>query len=159
MDYELVQLEEKTVAGLKIRTSNHNPNMRRDIGELWGKFLGGGVYQSIPTKKSENTLGLYTNYESDVNGAYDMMVCCEVEATKGIGENIHACTIPAGKYAKFIVRGDVQTAVGIFWEKLWSMDLDRKYSCDFEEYQSGSDKDHAEIHVYLSLNERGADHD
>lgn len=32
MNYEVVQLEEKTVAGLKIRTNNQNPNMGRDIG-------------------------------------------------------------------------------------------------------------------------------
>lgn len=158
MNYEVVQLEEKTVAGLKIRTSNQNPNMGRDIGDLWKKFLGDGVYQSIAAKKNENTIGLYTNYESDVTGAYDVMVCCEVKETNGLTENISVQTIPAGKYAKFIVRGDVQTAVGAFWVKLWSMDLDRKYSGDFEEYQSGSEKDHAEIHVYISLNEFGGNH-
>ncbi|MCO7125365.1 GyrI-like domain-containing protein [Sporolactobacillus shoreicorticis] len=159
MSYEVVQLEEKTVAGLKIRTSNDDANMGRDIGALWENFLGDGVYQTISTKKNENTIGLYTNYESDVNGTYDVMVCCEVEETKGLTENIKVHTIPAGRYAKFIVRGNVQTAVGAFWAELWSMDLDRKYSCDFEEYQGDSDMNHAEIHVYISLNELGEAHE
>lgn len=152
MNYEIVQLEESTLVGLKIRTSNHDLNMGREIGELWQEFLETGVYQSIPNKRNDNTIGLYTNYESDVNGAYDVMVCCEVSHALGLPHGIHFKTIPAGKYAKFIVHGDVQKAAGEFWAKLWSMDLDRKYSCDFEEYQGGFGRLNDEIHMYISLN-------
>ena len=59
--------------------------------------------------------------------------------------------LEAKKYAKFIVRGHVQKAVGEFWTKLWAMDLDRKYCCDFEEYQGGEDMEDAEIHIYISI--------
>lgn len=45
----------------------------------------------------------------------------------------------------------MQKAVGDFWIKLWSMDLDRKYSCDFEEYQSGDASKNPEIHVLIAL--------
>lgn len=151
MNYELVQLEEKTVAGLRIRTSNNDPNMNKNIGDNWKRFYEDGIYQSIPNKKNDNSIGLYMNYESDVNGAYDAMVCCEIQDLSNLPEFVQSDTIPAGKYAKFIIHGDVQKAVAEFWMKLWSMDLDRKYSCDFEEYQSGSDMNNAEIHVYISL--------
>jgi hypothetical protein len=33
-----------------------------------------------------------------------------------------------------MIHGHPQQAVGEFWMKLWSMNLDRKYSCDLEEY-------------------------
>ncbi|WP_141433909.1 GyrI-like domain-containing protein [Bacillus sp. 03113] len=151
MDYEIVYVEEKSVAGLKIRTSNNHPSMGREIGELWQGFFEKGVYQSIPNKQNDKTIGLYTNYESDANGAYDMMVCCEILSNSSLPIGLHVKTIPGGKYAKFVVQGDVQKAVGEFWGKLWSMDLDRKFSFDFEEYQSGSDMKNAEIHIYISL--------
>ncbi len=60
-------------------------------------------------------------------------------------------TIPAGIYAKFIVHGHMQQAVGDFWGKLWDMPLDRAFTCDFEEYQPGSDFNNAEVHIYLAL--------
>ncbi|MGI6049514.1 MAG: GyrI-like domain-containing protein [Acetivibrionales bacterium] len=84
-------------------------------------------------------------------GEYDVMVCCEVEDTTSLPENTDSEIIPSGKYAKFIVHGHVQKAVAEFWMKLWSMNLDRKFTCDFEEYQPGGDMENAEIHIYISL--------
>lgn len=151
MKYEVVTLSEKTVAGLKTRTSNADPTMTKTIGGLWQKFFTEGVYQSIPNKQNAHSIGLYTNYETNAHGAYDVMVCCEISSTENLPATINAQKIPAGNYAKFIVHGDVQKAVSEFWTKLWSMDLDRKYSCDFEEYQSSCDMSNAEIHIYISL--------
>jgi predicted transcriptional regulator YdeE len=151
MDYELTQLAEKQLAGLRIRTSNSDPDMSNRIGDLWRKFFEDGIYQSIANKKNDKSIGLYTNYESDVNGAYDVMVCCEVNDVSSLPDMVQSEIIIAGKYAKFVVRGNMQKAVAEFWMKLWSMDLDRRYSCDFEEYQSGCDIDNAEIHIYISL--------
>lgn len=159
MNYEVVYLEEKKVAGLRIRTSNSDPNMSRSIGELWQKFFEDGIFQSIQGKQNDKSIGLYTNYEMDVNHPYDVMVCCEVETDNvRLSSQLSAAsvveleTIAAGKYAKFVVHGHMQQAVAEFWTKLWSMDLDRRYSSDFEEYQSGGDMDNAEIHIYIALN-------
>lgn len=152
MNYEVVNLEEKTVAGLTIRTNNNDSNMAKSIGNLWQKFFADGMYQSIANKQNDNSIGLYTNYESDVNGAYDVMVCCEIIDTVSLLIGVNTQIIPAGRYAKFVVHGDVPQVVAEFWSKLWSMDLDRKYSCDFEEYQSGCEMNNAEIHIYISLN-------
>ena len=38
-----------------------------------------------------------------------------------------------------------------FWQKVWNMNLDRSFVCDFEEYQAGDDMDNMEIHMYISL--------
>jgi predicted transcriptional regulator YdeE len=151
MNYEVVCIEEKVVAGIAIRTSNSDPDMPRTIGKLWQRFYENGVYQSIPDKKNYKSIGLYTNYESDVNGAYDVMVCCEISKSTSLPTGIDTRKIPAGSYAKFVVCGNMQKAVADFWGKLWTMDLDRKYSSDFEEYQSDSDLDNAEIHIYIAL--------
>ena len=44
-------------------------------------------------------------------------------------------TIPGGRYARFVVYGDMQAAVARFWQELWEMDLDRAF-----------------IHMYIALN-------
>lgn len=60
--------------------------------------------------------------------------------------------IPKGKYAKFVIVGDVQKSVGEAWSKIWSMNLKRKYTCDFEEYQNNTeDMQNQEIHIYIAI--------
>ena len=110
-----------------------------------------GFMSSIANKKNDKSIGLYTNYEADLSGAYDLITCCEIQKPSDLPIEIGEYTIPSGKYAKFTVRGDMQKAVGDFWMKLWSMDLDRKYSCDFEEYQSSDTEKDPEIHIYIAL--------
>jgi predicted transcriptional regulator YdeE len=151
MNYEIVQLNEKTVVGVTVRTSNNDENMAQAIGGLWQRFYEGGIYQSILNKKNGCSIGLYSNYENDANGAYDATVCCEVNRYEDLPIGADKKTISAGKYAKFVVHGHMQKAVAEFWTKLWSMDLDRKYSSDFEEYQSG-DMENCEIDIYIALN-------
>lgn len=60
--------------------------------------------------------------------------------------------IPNGKYVKFVIFGDVQKSVGEAWAEIWQMDLERKYTCDFEEYQNNSeDMQNQEIHIYIAI--------
>ena len=152
MNYEVVYLKEKTVAGITIRTSNNDTNMAKTIGHTWKKFLKSGIYQSILNKKNDISIGLYTNYEDKVNGDYDMMVCCEISKEENLPNGTEVKKITEGKYAKFVAKGHVQKAVAECWTKIWSMDLDRKYSFDFEEYINGCDMDNAEINIYISIN-------
>jgi len=151
MDYEVVYLKEKIVAGITIRTSNNDPNMAKVIGETWHQFFAGGVYQSILNKKNDNSIGLYTNYQDKVKGTYDVMVCCEV-SKEDLSSEIEVKKIAENKYAKFVAKGHMEKAVAECWTKIWAMDLDRKYSFDFEEYVSGSEMDNAEINIYISIN-------
>ena len=152
MNYELVKLEEKKVAGLRARTGNTDPEMGSKIGLLWQSFYADGICQSLPGKKNDKSIGLYTNYENGVGGTYDVLVCAEVNDLNSMPENVETEIIEAGTYAKFVIHGHVQQAVAEFWGELWGMDLDRKFGCDFEEYQAGGDMDNAEIHIYISLN-------
>lgn len=152
MNYEIVQVNEKKVVGLTAKTSNNDENMTQIIGGLWQRFYNEGIYQTILNKKNGCSIGLYSNYENDASGLYNATVCCEVTSFKNLPKGADEKTIPGGKYAKFVVHGHMQTAVAEFWTKLWSMDLDRKYSSDFEEYQSGGDMENCEIHIYIALN-------
>ena len=51
MNYEIVYLNEKIVAGIVTRTSNSTENMKKVIGEAWQMFFETGAYSSIPNKK------------------------------------------------------------------------------------------------------------
>lgn len=152
MDYEIVRLSEKTVAGLMARTSNSAPDMNSVIGNLWGQFYQSGIYNAIPNKKNGKVLGIYTDYENNEKGEYSIITACEVEEDKNIPDGASVRKLSAGTYAKFIVKGELHKAVADFWGALWNMDLPRAFLCDFEEYQN-SDPENSEIHMYISLKE------
>lgn len=154
MNYEIVSLEEKTVVGLLVKTTNEYNKCIMDIGRTWGEFMQKGAYEAISSKINVKSIGLYTDYEGDFTKPYNFVACCEVSNTDNIPANMVVKTIPKGKYARFTIIGDVQKAVGEFWSRLWEMPLDRKYNADFEEYQNNSeDMNNQEIHIYIALND------
>ena len=104
------------------------------------------IRDRINDKANNKSIGMYHKYQP--NGDYTVSICAEVNSTN---QNYEVITIPSGKYAKFIVKGNVVTAVQEFWQKVWNMNLDRSFVCDFEEYQAGDDMDNMEIHMYISL--------
>ncbi len=150
MNYELITLEEKVVAGIEARTNNYSPDMGMVIGGLWNRFYQEGVYESIPNKVTNKSMGIYTDYAGNEKDDYTVCVACEVAKGTAIPDGMVLRTIPAGNYAKFIVKGDMQKAVAKFWQELWKMDLPRAYQYDFEEYQDSS-MEECEIHIYISL--------
>lgn len=151
MEYEIVQIEKKQVVGISARTNNSDPNMGAVIGGLWERFYGQGVYQQIPDKANKKCLGIYSGYAGTETEDYDITVGCEVAARGALPEGAISMEIPSGKYARFVVRGHVHHAVADFWQKAWNMDLDRKFACDFEEYQEEGTMENSEIHIYISL--------
>jgi len=152
MNYEVVNLEAKTAVGLKARTNNASPDMGTVIGGLWSRFYQEGIYAAIADKKNDKALGIYTNYAGTQKDDYDAIVACEVGQAESQPADTESIRIPAGKYAKFVVRGNMHQAVAEAWTKIWQMDLPRVFRCDFEEYQN-SDMEHAEIHIYISVSD------
>lgn len=150
MDYEIVELQEKVTVGITARTNNMSPDMGMIIGGLWGKFYEGGIYGQIKDKSSDKSLGIYSDYEDNEMGDYNITVACQVESTEKLPEGTVIKVIPAGRYARFVVKGRMQSAVAEFWQKLWKMELDRAFTSDFEEYQN-DDPQNTEVHIYIAL--------
>lgn len=152
MEYEILELKEKIIEGVEIRTTNQKGKAMQDIAEMWQKFFGEGIYNKIENKLNNKTIGLYTDYEGDYTKPYKFVVCTEVNKESKNLENRVIKTIPKSKYARFIITGDVQKSVGEAWSEIWNMDLKRKYTCDFEEYQNNSeDMNNQEIHIYIAI--------
>ena len=152
MKYEIIELEEKVVAGIKIKTTNQDGKAIQDIGITWQKLFADGIYEKMPNKVNNKTIGLYTEYEGDYTKPYIFIAGAEVNQKVEVNKEIASKVIPKGKYAKFVIVGDVQNSVGQAWQEIWNMDLKRKYTCDFEEYQNNlSDMQKQEIHIYIAL--------
>lgn len=151
MQYEIVTLEETCAVGVSARTNNGDPGAGAVIGGLWNRFFGAGVYAAILHKADAKTLGLYTDYAGDEMADYTAAAACAVTQAPD-DTPLFVCRIPAGRYAKFVVRGDMQQAVAAAWQEIWQMHLPRAFQCDFEEYQDDRMED-AEIHIYVGLTE------
>lgn len=152
MEYEIVTLEEKIAVGVSARTNNTSPDMGVIIGGLWNRFYNEGIYESIPKKENTKALGIYTDYAGDEKADYTVFAACET-SLEPEEDHFAVCHIPAGRYAKFIVRGDMVQAVADAWQEIWRMDLPRAFRCDFEEYQNDEMGSNAEIHIYIGLKE------
>ena len=120
MEYEIVNLEEKKAVGISAVTNNKSPEMPKIIGGLWDEFYK-KVYGEINDKTNNKSIGMYHKYQP--NGDYTVSICAEVNSTN---QNYEVITIPSGKYAKFIVKGNVVTAVQEFWQKVWNKTEERR---------------------------------
>lgn len=149
MNYEIVFLKEKNVVGFSARTNNNSPEMGKIIGGLWQRLYMPENVGKVNSRTNEKALGIYTDYSSDECGDYTAMAGFEVADGKH-QEGFDFVKIPSGKYAKFVVKGNMITAVQEFWQKLWETELERSFVCDFEEYQN-ADPENAEIHIYIGL--------
>ena len=145
MKYDIVTLEEKTVVGVSGVTSHNDPQMSDMIRGLWEKLYPGGVSATINNKINEHAIGLYSDYSGD-----QYSVTAGNEVSKAENDELTVKTIPAGTYAKFSVHGHMVDAVVKAWEEIWKMDLDRRFTGDFEEYLN-SDWEEADIDIYIAL--------
>lgn len=152
MNYEIVTLKEKKIVGLNARTSNADPAMNTVIGGLWQKLFGEGLFTSLPNKVNEYAIGLYSDYENGAIGEYDITIGCEVSSTDNSPEGTVVKVIPQGRYAKFVIFGDMVEAVCRAWSEIWAMDeLNRAFTGDFEEYVDSKEEGDSEIHIYIAL--------
>ena len=149
MNYEIVNLKKKVLLSLNpVRISNNDSEMSIKISKLWEKFIEKSP--EIESPKTKKAVCTYSNYESDEKGFYDISAGLEVTEPNTKSDNFVLKTIPAGKYAKFVVKGPIQKSVSEFWKKLWKMHLPRKFDCDFEEYLIANPLN-AEINIFISL--------
>lgn len=147
-----VLIKQFSVSGLKIRTDNStemDPGKAR-IGNLWQNFSEN--FQD--TNEAVTHYGVYSNFESDENGEFDLTV-----GIKGNFANAKSCeiTIPAGRYLRFEKKGSLPTAVIELWQEIWQYFTrnnapQRLFKCDFEEYP-----DMNSVVIYIGIEEEKND--
>ena len=149
MKYEVVNLKEMTVVGLSMITTNENGKAATDIGGMWQKYISEGYFDKVKHKVNGKGIGLYTDYVGDATKPYRFMSCTEVSVYDNSDQEVRV--IESGKYAKFTIKGDMN-AVGMAWGEIWTMNLDRSYSSDFEVYHNDSeDMSNQTIDIYIGI--------
>lgn len=142
MNYEIVELKEKTIVGFAARTSNEDPEMGNIIRTLWQQLYTPENAEKVQNRVNAYAIGLYSDYDET---GYQVTAGFEVSDNSD-ANGLVVKTIPAGRYAKFSVHGDMVEAVAESWKEIWATPLERTYTGDFEEYVSMED-----IDIYIAI--------
>jgi predicted transcriptional regulator YdeE len=148
-----------TVIGISIRTSNAKEMSGNGvIAQQWDRFMKEGLLSGIPNKVDPNILAVYTDYESDANGAYTFMIGARVSSADDVPVGMVAKKVPAGRYAVFISeKGFVGKVVPQTWGRIWAISKsspagNRAYRADFEIYdQRAADPQNAVVDIYVGI--------
>lgn len=153
---ERVTLPEKLIIGISTRTRNEleASSDTSTITNLWSRFWGENIGEQIPNPMPQPVLyGLYTEYESDQNGDFTLVVGMASSDASGLPETMKAVRTMAGKYLLFKREGKMPDVVFRTWQEVWTYfeendDVQRAFTTDFEEYvdQSG-------VSIYIALKE------
>lgn len=140
MSTKIININSFQISGLQVRTRNADEadNDKGKIGPLWGQFFARNLPATLPARTGDGKIyGVYSNYESDASGLFDVTAGVAVMAASAEFANI---TIAAGRYMVFDCEGDMPAAIIEGWGKVWSYfsngtEHQRCYLTDFEEYQ------------------------
>jgi len=143
------------VIGISTRTTNENGQSATAIEALWTKFWGGEIQKKIKNTLSDDIYAVYTDYESDFNGPYTLIIGYPVKSLDHIPTGFVGKTIETSTYKKFVSKGKMPEAVFNTWLEIWSdKNLNRAYKADFtihgKKYHDGNN---AEVETYISIAE------
>jgi len=135
--------------GIGVRTNNENEKNEetQKIAPLWAKYDEENIFSKTLNKVNNTSFyGIYTNYESDVNGDYDAIVAVEVTKAKN-----NAIVIENKKYLVFKKEGELPEVAFELWTEIWeyfknNSEYERAYSIDFEKYSKED-----EIEIFISI--------
>jgi predicted transcriptional regulator YdeE len=138
-----------SIAGLTVRTTNREENDPQSarIGKLWTRFFDERAYERPHRINDMRLYGVYSAYESDAHGAFDI--------TTGVAVSDGPATvrIEAGDYLVFSGQGEMPQMVLAVWQSIWQYfeqhpEIRRTYRSDFEAY---SGPDQVAIHIGVTL--------
>jgi len=147
--------------GIAARTSNAlemDPATAKIPG-LWERFSFESLPGHIPYQPTPGIIyGLYSDFDGGADGAYTLLVGCEVKAGAKAPGTLVARDVPGARYAVFTSpRGPMPDIVINAWSEIWAMTArelggERAFSGDFELYDERAvhTKD-AEIEIWISL--------
>ena len=146
---DVVSVEAKTIKGLKIRTRNQD-EMNRDTAQIPAFVQKVDQLVTIDYPAGARAYSVYFNYESDVNGAYDLLMGSDNVAASEVA--LESITIQAGHYLKFSGQGEFPQAIIDTWQRVWAYFTSdacqhtRRYTTDFEYYE-GPDA----VSIYIAI--------
>ena len=160
MSPKIVDQPEFTVIGIKVRTNNAQEMTGKGvIASHWDRFFKDGILEKIPNKADSTIYAVYTNYASDRNGDYDLVLGAKVKNASSIPPGMVAVIVPSGKYAVLTsAKGPVGKVVATEWQEIWRLEDQsqlsgkRAYKTDFELYDERSrDPQNSQVDIYIGI--------
>ena len=131
-------IESLQVAGLPIRTNNAvEQTAAGQIPALWSNFFAQDLFGIDERIQGTPVYGVYTNYESDHTGDFD--VVAGVKVTAAPTTHLQTVTINAGDYLVFATKGEMPQRIIDGWMAVWAYfddknaPFERLYTTDFEQ--------------------------
>ncbi|WP_194435706.1 GyrI-like domain-containing protein [Vibrio fluminensis] len=146
---EVVEVKGFEIQGLILRTRNEiemNPETAKIPQHV--EFVDSNLV--IDYQAGARAYSVYYNYESDVNGHFDVLMGSNEVSSSNI--ELSSVSVVPGSYLKFESEGEFPTAVIAAWQSAWSYfaspncEHERAYTTDIEYYESAS-----KVSVYIAL--------
>jgi len=157
----VVQLDTFEVMGIEVRTNNtREAGADGLIPKLWQRVTQERALDRVPDRIEQNIYAVYTDYASDANGDYTLVIGPKFKPTADtlVPKGMVIKTVPAGRYAVFASdRGPVAKVVVETWKQIWSYyqspaNGQRAYRADFELYdQRAADLNNAQVDIYIGV--------
>ena len=151
---ETIRIPAIRLFGLKLKTKTWNQSGQSaiDCGLLWQQFEKENLQEKIPGKLDDERYSVYFEYEGDHTQPYSYFIGCPVESGIEKPEFLDEIFIPEGIYKKHEAKGVMPDCIAQVWREIWSSDLNRAYTFDYEKYDERSaDWNNAEADVYVAL--------
>lgn len=147
------KLKSVHVIGIAVRTSNLQGKADKDIPALWQTFLETSVADKLLNRVGNETYCVYTEYESDHNAPYTVLIGCPVSNLDTVPEGMKGIVIREGDYEKFVAKGNImQGAIWQEWQNIWQSNIERTYHTDYEVYDERSENPQdAEVDIFVGV--------
>ncbi|EPP4135888.1 GyrI-like domain-containing protein [Vibrio vulnificus] len=146
---EVVEVKGFEIQGLALRTCNEiemNPETANIPKHV--EYVDTNVV--IDYQSGARAYSVYCNYESDVNGYFDVLMGSDKVSSSNV--ELSSVSVLSGSYLKFEAEGEFPAAVISAWQSVWSYfssqscEHERAYTTDFEHYESAS-----KVGIYIAL--------
>lgn len=148
----IVTIDNLSIVGIQIRTSNQNNRSIADIGKLWGDYYAQGIPEKVKHKADDRTYVIYTGYENNFQGEYDVIVGSKVTKYEEPPSGLTYRKFPMESFATFTAKGVIPNIVIDLWTQIWKEDtaLKRKYTYDFEVYEASQPEENRQVTIYIA---------
>jgi predicted transcriptional regulator YdeE len=155
---EKIQWNSLTLVGIQARTSNAAEiSGHGKIADLWKRFWEEGILSQIPNRTHPNEFMVaYTEFESDENGPYTILIGAAVQSVGDIKSHLTSIQIPASNYIHVPTNWGPIAEIGLeTWKRIWSEEkwkMNRSYIADLEIYgENAKDPNRSQFDIYLGV--------
>jgi len=151
LKYTIKKVPARTVVGIARRTSN--ADAAATIPSCWQAFLMNNAPARIPHRVAPPVMyAVYSDYEKDWTKPYTYLLGCGVTRADKVPEGMEVRHIPEQTYAVFKAKGRMPDEIVGVWANIWTSDLPRTYTYDFELYDKRFTRPVAkEADVYIAV--------